>query len=68
MPFVSDQEDGVSTVIVGATGLLGGELLRHLPSLNVPLRIPRLIASIKSSGTTLEVGGSERQVHSFPDD
>ena len=68
MPFVSDQEEGISTVIVGATGLIGSELLKKLPQLDVPLKIPRLIASIKSMGSTIEIDGVDRQVHVFPED
>ncbi len=45
--------------IVGATGVVGQELLRLLQERNFPMATLRLFASARSAGKTIEVGGKK---------
>ncbi|MBC8749772.1 MULTISPECIES: hypothetical protein [Paraburkholderia] len=49
--------------IVGATGAVGGELIRCLEARNFPLRELKLLASPRSAGKRLQFRGEMLPVH-----
>lgn len=50
---------GINVAIVGATGLVGGEMLRTLEDRKFPVETLRLLASRRSAGRSLSWKGSE---------
>src|SRR3954453_9705228 len=54
--------------VVGATGAVGAELLGVLQRRSFPVAEMRLLASARSTGTTMEFGGDDLQVEELRDD
>lgn len=54
-----------NVAVVGATGIVGQELLRILPQRNFPLRSLKLIASPRSAGKKIAFGEQELEVEAL---
>jgi aspartate-semialdehyde dehydrogenase len=61
MPSVNSKP--LSVAVVGATGVVGGTMLRMLRERRFPVGELRLLASARSAGRTVDVDGTERVVH-----
>lgn len=64
---MSSSGRGLAVAIVGATGMAGGTLLRVLVERNFPVGELRLLASPRSAGRELEVGGRCERVAAVDD-
>jgi aspartate-semialdehyde dehydrogenase len=60
MPSVTGKS--LSVAVVGATGVVGGTMIRMLLEREFPFGEIRLLASPRSAGTTLDVGGANHDV------
>jgi aspartate-semialdehyde dehydrogenase len=60
MPSVTGKS--LSVAVVGATGVVGGTMIRMLLEREFPFGEIRLLASPRSAGTTLDVGGAKHEV------
>lgn len=58
---------GLDVAIVGATGVLGKDLIEGLIDSEVAVHNIRLFASASSVGETMDVGGRQKRVHSLPE-
>ena len=54
------------TAIAGATGLVGQEFIRILLQQDFPMASVRLLASDRSAGRKMQVGGDEVEVGEVP--
>ncbi|MDR2780005.1 MAG: aspartate-semialdehyde dehydrogenase, partial [Synergistaceae bacterium] len=54
--------------VLGATGLVGREMLKVLEQRNFPVGELILLASERSAGKTIEFGGASHTVHAVSDD
>ena len=60
MPSVTGKP--LSVAVVGATGVVGGTMIRMLLEREFPYGELRLLASARSAGTTIDVAGTKRPV------
>jgi len=60
-------ESGLRVGIAGATGAVGGELLRLVAESDIPVASLRALASARSAGTTVPFGGTEVAVEELGD-
>jgi aspartate-semialdehyde dehydrogenase len=61
MPSVTGKP--LSVAVVGATGVVGGTMIRMLLEREFPFGELRLLASARSAGTELDVAGTRQPVH-----
>jgi aspartate-semialdehyde dehydrogenase len=67
-PAAHAGQRSLSVAIVGATGAVGGELIRVLEARGTPVRSLRLLASARSAGRTLDFHGQPVAVEALGDD
>jgi aspartate-semialdehyde dehydrogenase len=59
-----NQNSGLSVIVIGATGCIGSELIKHLPNI-LPIRKLSLYASKKREGDVIEVGDNNIRIQAL---